>query len=272
MSLAFSPDGGRLAAAGGAPSQFGNVQVWDFAGQRLAGNWKTSTDTVLGISFNPSGDQLAFGCPDKSARIVKADDGKELLRLDQHTDWCMGAVFTADGKRLLTAGRDQAMKLSTVANGQFIDDVNNPLEPIMCIARHPKEDLVVYGGAMGTARIYKISDNQNRTAGRNDTNQVKELERQPASVHAIAWNGAGTQVAVASENEARVYDAKSGSRVATLGGHEGAIFAVAFSPDGKKVATGGYDGLVRVFEIPTGKLKAAFVPVPISTRAQTAMK
>jgi WD40 repeat protein len=125
---------------------------------------------------------------------------------------------------------------------------------------------------MGTARIYKISDNQARTAGRNDTNQVKELERQPASVHAIAWNAQGTQVAVGSEVEAKVYDAKSGSKLATLSGHEGGIFAVAFSPDGKRVATGGYDGIVRVFEIPTGKLKAAFVPVPLSTAPQTASK
>ncbi|HEY7119012.1 MAG TPA: c-type cytochrome domain-containing protein, partial [Tepidisphaeraceae bacterium] len=241
LSLAYSADGHRLAVAGGAPSQFGNVQVWDVDGRKLAGNYKVSTDTTFGINFNPAGDELAFGCPDKSARILRAADGKELLRLDQHTDWCLGALFTTDGKRILSCGRDQAMKLSTVANGQFIDDVNNPLEPIMCFARHPKEDLVVYGGAMGTARIYKISDNQNRTAGRNDTNQIKELERQPAAVHAIAWSADGARIAVGSEVEARVYDAKSGSRIATLGGHEGGIFAIVFSPDGKKVATGGYD-------------------------------
>jgi WD40 repeat protein len=244
--------------------------VWDVDTRKLAGNWRTSGDTAFGINFNAAGDQLAFGSPDKAARVVNVADGKELLRLDQHTDWCMGALFTVDGKRLLSCGRDQAMKLSSVANGQFIDDVNNPLEPIVCFARHPKEDLVVYGGAMGTVRIYKISDNQTRTAGRNDTNQVKELERQPASVHAIAWSADGARIAVGSENEARVYDAKSGSRVAVLAGHEGGIFSVAFSPDGTRVATGGYDGVVRLFDVPSGKLKGAFVPVPISTARQTA--
>jgi WD40 repeat protein len=98
------------------------------------------------------------------------------------------------------------------------------------------------------------------------------LERQPASVHAIAWNTTGTQIAVASEGEARIYDAKTGSRVATLSGHEGGIFAIAFAPDSTRVATGGYDGIVRFFEIPSGKLKAAFVPVPLSTAPQTASR
>jgi mono/diheme cytochrome c family protein len=272
MSIAYSADGKRLAVAGGAPAQFGNVQVWNLADAKLTGNYKVSTDTIFGINFNAAGDKLAFGSPDKSARVIKADDGKELLRLDQHTDWCLGALFTVDGKRILSCSRDQSMKLSNLADGQFIDDVNNPLEPIMCFARHPKEDIVAYGGAMGTVRAYKISDNQNRTAGRNDTNQIKEFERQPASVHCIAWNATGTQIAVGSENDAKVYDAKSGSKLATLTGHEGGIFAIAFSPDGKRVATGGYDGVVRLFELPTGKLKGAFVPVPLSTAPQTAAK
>src|SRR5438445_10568834 len=118
---------------------------------------------------------------------------------------------------------------------------------------------------MGTPRVYKISDNQNRLAATNDTNLVKEFERQPASVHGIAWNAAGTQIAVASEGEARVYDVKTGSRVATLSGHEGGIFGIAFAPDGTRVATGGYDGIVRFFEIPRGKIRAAFVPAPLST-------
>jgi WD40 repeat protein len=271
LSMAFAPDGQRLAVAGGAPGQYGNVQLWDLKERKLAGNWKTASDTVFGVSFSPSGEQLAFGCPDKSARVISAADGKEILRLDQHTDWCVGAVFTVDGKRLLTGGRDQAMKLSAIVNAQFIDDVNNPLDPITSMARHPKEDLVVYGGANGSSRIYKIADNQARTAGRNDTNLVKELERQPAGVNAVAWNADGTRIAVAAENEAKVFDPKGG-KIATLPGHDGAIFAVAFSPDGQRVATGGHDGLVRVFELPNGKIKAAFVPVPLSTAGKTASK
>jgi WD40 repeat protein/mono/diheme cytochrome c family protein len=264
LSLAFSADGKKLAVAGGSPGQFGNVQIWDVPSRKLSGSWKVSGDTVFGINFNAAGDQVAFGCTDKSARVVSVADGKELMRLDQHSDWCLGALFTADGKRILTCSRDQAMKLSTLANGQFIDDINNPLEPVLCFARHPKEEVVVCGGGMGTPRIYKISDNQNRTAAKNDTNLVKELERQPGPVSAVAFSPDGTMVAAGSEKEARVHDAKTGSRLSTLSGHEGGIFAVAFSPDSKFVVTGGYDGVVRVFEAKSGKVTRGLVAVPLS--------
>jgi WD40 repeat protein len=273
LSLAFSGDGKKLAMAGGSPGQWGHVQIWEVESRKLAGSWKVTGDTVFGISFNAARDQVAFGGTDKTARVLAVADGKELLRLDQHSDWCLGALFTVDGKRILTASRDMAMKMSRLDNGQFIDDINNPLEPVLCFARHPKEDVVVCGGGLGTPRIYKISDNQNRTAAKNDTNLVKELERQAASVHAVAYSPDGTLVAAGSEKEGRVHDAKSGARVAVLSGHDGGVFAIGFSGDSKWVATGGYDGVVRVFEAKTGKVERAFVPVPLSqAREATATK
>ena len=41
------------------------------------------------------------------------------------------------------------------------------------------------------------------------------------------------------------------------------MFAVAFRPDGKQVAVGGFDGKVRLYDATTGKLVKAFVPVKI---------
>ncbi|HEV8290283.1 MAG TPA: hypothetical protein VGP94_00100, partial [Tepidisphaeraceae bacterium] len=178
-----------------------------------------------------------------------------------------GTCFTLDGKKIVTGSRDQAMKLSDLMLGQFIDDINNPLEPLVCMARHPKEDKVLYGGAMGKARIYKISDNQGRTAARNDLNKLREFELQPGPVHSVAWAPDGKRVCLGSIGEARIY-AEDGKKLATLSGHEGAIFAVAFSPDGKQVCTGGFDGMVRIFDAEKGTLIKAFAPVQLETAQQ----
>jgi WD40 repeat protein len=136
------------------------------------------------------------------------------------------------------------------------------------MARHPTQEQVIYGGDLGTPRLYKISDNQNRTAARNDTNLLRAFERQPGPVHAVAFSPDGTTVAVGSVGEVRLYQAKDGKRLAALPGHAGAIFSIAFNPQGNLLATGGYDGTVRIFDPSCETLVNSFVPVPLGTPQQ----
>jgi len=276
-SIAYSANGKLLAVSGGAPARFGEVQIWETAGNTLVRSIKASLDSLYGVSFSPDAEKVAVGGADKSVRVFSVKDGKELLKFDNHSDWVFGTTFTSDGKRLLTGSRDKAMKWIEVSNSQFIDDINKLLENVLCIARHPKEEQVVYGGEQGVARIYKISDNQGRTAANNDVNLIKEYERLPGPAQAVAWAPNGTNIAVAgAAPEVRVYTAgKDGKRVATLKGHAGAIFALAFSPTTNWLATGGFDGTVRIYDYTakSNELVRAFVPVPIkSAVVQTAAR
>ena len=269
-SIAFTKDGKTLGVAGGAPAEFGQVQLWDPAGQKLVKTFQVGQDSLYGLSFDPEGKTLAFGSADKAVRRLNIEDGKPLLDFRAHADWVLGTIFTLDGKRLVSAGRDKAMKYIDLDTQRFIDDINKPIEVPVSFARHPKEEQVLYGGDLGTPRVYKISDNQNRTAGRNDTNLVREFERQPAAVTAVAFSPDGAAVAAGSVGEVRVYDANTGAKLLTLSGHQGSIHAVAYSPDGTRIATGGFDGQVRLFEAKTGNLVKQFVPVPIATQASAA--
>src|SRR5262249_45230037 len=60
------------------------------------------------------------------------------------------------------------------------------------------------------------------------------------------------------------YNAADGKRVATLEGERGAIYALAWHPDGKTIASAGFDGVVRLNDPQTGKLIKGFSPVPLS--------
>jgi WD40 repeat protein len=270
-SITFSKDGKYLAACGGSPAEFGSVQVWDPAKKELVKSYRMSSDSLYGISFAPDGQSVAFGAADKTVRRLNVADGQLLLEFKAHADWVLGTFFTLDGKQLVSAGRDKAMKLIDVEHSRFVDDINNPLEACISLARHPKEEKVLYGGDLGTARIYKISDNQNRTAGRNDTNRLKEFERQPGPVTAVAFSPDGNAVALGSINEVRVYDAgESNKRLATLSGHNGPVYAVAYSPDGAVIATGGFDGNVRLFDAKSGNLIKQFPSVPLKAADKAA--
>lgn len=275
-SLAFSPDGKLLAVAGSAPARFGEIQLWDASSPTAhepQKAWKIALDSVYGISWSPKADRLAVGCADKSVRVINIADGKELLKFDNHSDWVFGTVWTLDGKRLVTGSRDRAMKLIDASSSQFIDDINKLIEPILCIARHPKEDVVAYGGELGVARTYRISDNQGRTAANNDVNLRKAFERLPGPVHAIAYSPDGKLLAVGGAGpEVRIHDASEGKRLTTLKGHEGAIFAIAFNPSTNQIVTGGFDGQLRIYDTAKGELQHAFVPVPLKGPEQRASR
>jgi WD40 repeat protein len=288
-SIAFSKDGRLLAAAGGSPAEFGQVQIWGVATHQNLKTFQPSTDSLYGVSFSPDGKSVACGAADKTVRRINIEDGKVLTEFKAHADWVLATCFTLDGRQIVSGGRDKALKLIDVASGRFVDDINNPLEQVLCMARHPTADTVIYGGDLGTARIYKISDNQTRTAGRIDTNLLATFERQRGAVNAVAFSPDGSRVALGSIGEVRVYDAanaakpkptmaaRPGGRAArapkveiqtnaqlVLSGNEGAVFAVAWNPDGSAIATAGADGAVRLFDAKSGEMVKSFVPVPLA--------
>ena len=74
----------------------------------------------------------------------------------------------------------------------------------------------------------------------------------------------GELIAVGSPGPAvNVYQVKDGKRMHALKGHSGAVFTLAFSPDGKQLAAGGYDGMVRLYELAKGTQVRGFWPVPL---------
>jgi WD40 repeat protein len=263
-SLAFSKDGKELAACGGAPAEFGQVQIWDTATHKAIKTFDISTDELYGVSFAPDEKSVAFGGADKIVHRISLDTGKEMLDFRAHADWVLGTEFTHDGKQLVSCSRDKEMKLIDLETGRFIDDINNPLEACISLAIHPKEEQILYGGDLGTAKLYRISDNQGRTAGRNDTNLLQTFARQPGPVSAVAFSSDGTMVALGSVGQVSVYPVSDGNKlISRLTGFSGPVYAVAFNPSGSTVAAGGSDGSVRLFDPKTGALQRQFIPVPI---------
>ena len=270
-SLAFSTDGKQLAAVGGAPSQSGDVQIWNLTTRTLTHSYKVANDTLFGVSFSKDGSRLAFGCADKAIRILRIQDGKVELHFKSHAEWTLATCFSSDGKQLVSAGRDSAMKIIDLATGRFIDDINNPIEPILDIARHPTQDTIVYAGAAGTPRIYRISDNQKRTSARRDTNLVRKLEKQKGPVHSVAFSQDGKRILAGGADPAvRVHDAGNGRVLHQLTGHSGPVFAVAFHPKSNVAVTAGFDGQLRFYAASDGKLIRTANSVPTARTGASA--
>ena len=266
-SLMYTADGKILGMAGGSPAQFGEVQLWDTATNKLIKAMRSSYDTVYGLSFSPDASLVAFGCSDQTVRVLSVADEKELIKFDNHSDWVFGTIFSTDGSHFVSCGRDTALKLVEVDTGSFVDDINSSNKgygEINTLARHPTKDQVLSAGEDRIPRLYKIFREIRRDVGNTDFNLIQAYEAQSGTIEGVAFSADGSQFATGSAGgEARVYNTEGGTRLSSMQGDAVGVFAVSFHPNGTQLATGGFDGKIRIFDAATGKLLNAFMSVPI---------
>jgi WD40 repeat protein len=206
-SLKFSPDATRLAACGGNPAEFGEVQIWDVASGELQLSKTVSQDTVYGIDWSPDGSRVAFGCTDNSVRAVDAGTGEQVFYQGAHEDWIRDTVFSLDGSRLVSVGRDMTCKLYEVPVQRFVDNVTSITPGVLkggiaSVARHPQRDEVVIGGADGIPKVYRMDRITKRVIG-DDANLVRLLPELPGRIHDVAVANDGTRIAAVSSLNGR---------------------------------------------------------------------
>ena len=271
-SIRFSPDGTKLVAVGGAPSLFGEIQFWDMAKKELVRSDTVGFDTLYGACFNDEGSLLSFGTFDNRVRAIQVADGKQVMSMDAHSDLVYGTAFSLKNDHVISVSRDMSMKLTELKTSQFVDNITS-ITPgalkggVMVVQRHPKEEQLLIGGADGEPKLYKIFRTQARQIG-DDFNRLRSYTKLPGRVVSVNFNADGSRFVVGSSNAtsgaARIYKTDTEAPLHELKGHAVGVFAVAFRPDGKQVATGGLDGIVRLFDAETGVLVKEFVPVTIT--------
>lgn len=265
-TVTFSSDGQRLAACGGTPSEYGEIQLWNVAGRSLERSIKTSNDTVFGASLSSDQQQVAVGCADKMVRVFATKDGRELMKCDNHIDWVFGTAFTQNGQQLATVSRDKAAKLIDIHTGQLIDDINRPRDALICLTKHPTVDQVATGGTEGKIRLFKMTPRGGRLSEGDDKEEsfVREYEHMATPIHCIAFSADGSLIACGGlSGEVRVFQTENGQRVSSLKGNFGPTYALAFQPGSKLLATGGQDGKIRFFDSSNGDLAKEFPAVPV---------
>lgn len=205
QSVAFSPDGARLAVTGGLPGRVGEVQVWNVAERKLDLSVPVTYDTVYGASWSPDGSLVAFGCGDNSVRAIDARTGEQVLFMGSHDDWALDTTFSKDGAHLVSVGRDMAVKLTEVATERFVDNITS-ITPgalkggVQAVARHPERDEIVIGGSDGIPKVYRFFRLVTRVIG-DDSNIIRELPGMPGRVNAVAVSRDGTRIAAASSHD-----------------------------------------------------------------------
>jgi len=221
-AVAFSPD---ILSSAGTPAGEGGKYVVSASADKTARVWDAATgaeiarmvhdDSLSSIAFSPDRKYVVSSSRDKTVRVWDALTGAEIARMT-HDNRVYAAVFSANP---LGMGGKYAVASVSADRTARVWDAATGVE----IARMTYDNLV---------RTVAISPNgQYVLSGGCD-----ELDERGGCI----------------QGSARVWEALTGKEISRMV-HDGVVYSVAFSPDGKYAVSGSYDRTARVWDVMTGK-------------------
>jgi RNA polymerase sigma factor (sigma-70 family) len=286
-ALAYSSDGLKLAAGG----KDGVICLWDVATAKEIRRLENPKKDIRCLVFSPDGKQLAVWSNEDSLRLWDVATGRQIRAVGekQRLFASMPLAFSPDGKRLASANLDGTLRLWDAASGEPKRQWRAGSVGGFSLAFSPDGKTLATAVQMdGVLRLWDAATGGERHPSEGHHGPVSLLRFEPDNRTLISggwnrrllwWDGATQrprrQFAWTTENHPRVFtlsadgntlavadwktheiwlwDTRGGKATRLSGKHEDRIETLAFSPDGRLVASGGADPFLRIWDVRQGK-------------------
>ena len=302
-AVVYSPDGTTIATGGGWNSRLAGkkerddtVRLWDAnTGEHIA-TFIGHSSTINSLAFSPDNATIASASSDDTVRLWNVNTGETKATLTGHTDSVTFVTYSPDGRMIASASRDKTVQLWDADAGKHKATLRGHTGSVTSVAYSPDGNIIATasGGRYSkdnTVRVWDVNTRETEAilTGYNRVNTVapapdgditvSEGIRLPVAASAEPRNispDGKTIATVGSLDTVQLLEARTGKRKATLKhtnyidwiymmitDREYGIEAIAFSPDGNTIVTGGGyytndEGTVSLWHTRTRKRKVIY--------------
>ena len=258
-AVAFSPRATVVATA----SLDGTGRVWTIGKAEPVSVLADHDNPLNDIAFSPNGDVVATASSDRTARVWNAETGAMQVLLAGHGESVAGVRFVSNTE-VVTGGEDATLRRWFVVSAlhlRLVSDQPKPLARARFLDRERIEAVLadgtrlvlgLHGEVLARGRAPVVEPPARAPDGTEaviEGNEVVLRRSGGASVRLVGheapvftarFSTDGQRVVTASaDNDARVWDARTGETIHKLRGHFNDVRDAAFSPDGRRLVTAG---------------------------------
>jgi len=292
----FSPDGGYFVVGVGKELQVWQVPdkpYPEYSAFMLLRTYTGFREEVTCVDWSPNQLFIAAGSKDLSVRVFSFPqvEGFVPISLTGSKEKIVSVRFSKDSRQLLMFGRDGLLlnwNLQYNVEGDSSSDNlgwNSTLHPkliskhslkqanlrkIVCATTHLDTGMIAVGYSSGVFALYsgvpepqsmqQVQDENDQKVDYSPLEQLQSLSCSSSSLSSISINSSGEWIALGSSETGSliVWEWQSETHVLKQQGHSLDLSCLAFSPDGRLVATGGDDGKVKVWHTYSGFCNVTF--------------
>jgi WD40 repeat protein len=253
--LVYSPDGKCLYTA-----NHDALVAWDpetgkelrrMPTRRQAGDRVVSLPTTE-VACSPDGKLLATAGMNPTVHVWDAATGAERHAFAGHTNWVAAVAFHPDGTRLASASVDTTIKVWDLGVLDRPDRLRGHKDVVHAVAFHPDGHTLASASRDKTVRLWDAATGRERAVLRGHAQEVLGVAFHPDGRRLASVGGSSLAYPEKTPGEVKLWDVDAGRAVLTPAGHTATVKAVAFSPDGKLLATAGADQQLLLWDAATG--------------------